>query len=492
MDEILTFLSTYRLAISLILVLLVTTIILIKWWSEVKLFWKSTFYSMPIIGKTKKLAQNAARASDGWYHSEKVLCEDFYSDIRDIAADPEMYDKAKSYLSKVQENGRKNLSIFMWIVIIGLVFVESLGFAYILSGYTLPGASEGLQVKGALGIAFLISAVLVWLTHAAGSEMHKRGLIKKARVWWNHDNDPDRPALKPQGYPTLEKNEEDDQAPQYIQIINRLDTNAQVTQGTPIWTMIAFLAILVIAVGATVVRYETYKQEKVAETSFVGSERTGELSLESLMDKSLPSDLTAPQKEADNRATQEKEDAADTANFTTFAILAVLFILIQAMGIGIGHRYGFAGKESKLARQIIGNFKSRSEYESWFERKKAAITMVAQKHLTNLQAQMRNYTQAMGIDQADRDAHMNSGNRTFEVFFNMKQQPVNQAKTVVETKTDLKPESSLKKEETQEEMEARLRAELLAEKTAQEAPKKETEEEMRKRLRKEMLGQDAE
>ncbi|MTI08779.1 hypothetical protein [Curvivirga aplysinae] len=500
MDDILTFLVAYRYAISAILILLATTIIIIRWWDDVKLFYKSMYYSLPAIGKNARLAKNTSLTGNGWYQAEKTLCEDFYADIQDFAADPEMYDKSKAYLSKVHENGRKKLSIFMMLIIIGLVFVESLGFAYILSGYTLPGASENLQVKGAIGISFLISAVLVWLTHSSGAEMHKRGLIKKARAWWNHDQSADRPALKPIGHVTLETNEEDDDCPQYIQIVNRVDTNANVTPGMPVWSILAFVAIVSIAVGATVVRYETYKQERVAETLMEDSGTT-EFSLSLLEDSSesdLPSEITAPQNEADQKAEEEASNSEDTANFTTFSILAFLFILIQIMGIGIGQRYGFAGKESKQAYQLVGRFKSRTEYEAWFERKKDAISMIAQKHLTNLQTSLRNYTQNTGINEADRAAHLSAGERTFEEFYYQKQNKSDEIKErqvqkkeaiaePVAPVTKVQPEPVQLIAETAEEMEARLRAEILAEKEAQER-KPETEEEMRERLRKELMA----
>ena len=121
MDSIIDFLDAYRAIIGAVVVTLLATVIIIKWWDEVKLFWKSVGYGLPLIGKVSRLSKDTARDSSGWFQSEKALCHSFYSDIKKIAADPQMFDRATSYLGKVQERGRNELSLFMWVVIVALV-----------------------------------------------------------------------------------------------------------------------------------------------------------------------------------------------------------------------------------------------------------------------------------------------------------------------------------------------------------------------------------
>jgi hypothetical protein len=509
MEEILDFLNAYRIVIGAALTTFILIVAIAKWWDEVKLFLKSLWYSW---FKTRGLAKDMAQDTSKWFRSEKVLCDDFYSDIRRILRDPDMYDRASSYLGKVQERGRSKLGIFMSIVIVGLVFVEALGFAYVLSGYTLPGASEALQVQGAFGIAFLIAAVLVWLTHQSGAEMHKRGLVAKARAWWYHDPNENRPHLIGADHRvSLEHNYIDDNSPSYIQLVNRLETNARVTPGVPVWTAVAFIAIVFVAVLATVVRYQTYQQEKIAEVTLKsGPAVSGQFTLER-----LPSVLGVPQAQADKKAETEKAEARDAANLTTFAILAGLFILIQVMGIGIGFKKGFAGRESATARKIVGRFNSRTEYEAWYERKRDAISRVAQKHLSTLQKRMAERARRLGIDKTDRSILENAGNRTFLVHYNRRLQedvrrrreeeellhnstlrgrgpepasaPVAAANDTLAA-SETPPDGDVKAPETREQMEARIRAEIEAEMRARQEPPAdaETEDDVRSRLRKEM------
>tara|TARA_R110000796_G_scaffold63211_2_gene145941 strand:+ start:34628 stop:36121 length:1494 start_codon:yes stop_codon:yes gene_type:complete len=495
MDELYAFLLAYRAIIGAAVLTAIFVILVITWWDEVKLFFKSMLYSMPLIGKTRRLAKDMSVRKDGWFASERTLCDDFAGDIRRIAADPEMYDRSKSYLGKVQELGRNELGVFMRILLIAMVFVEALGFAYVLAGYTIPGASEQLQVQGSFFIAFLISCVLVFLTHQSGQELHKRGLIKKVRTWWMHDTDEDRANLLGRtNKVTLENDQVDDNDPAYMQILHRVDTNAHVTPGAPIWTMIAAIAIIGVAVGATYVRYETYQQEKTAET--IGAAAPSNNSVFSLGDLSddLPNVLTQPQADADQQAENEQEGARDAANLTTYAILATLFILIQIMGIGIGYKTGFAGKESATARGIIRNFPSRTSYEAWYERKRDAIARVAQKHLSNLQVRLTANASANGVDKTHREVLMGSADRTFmdhheqsENKAEVSRQNADKRKhsSVHAAKEERTPTVSEPIAETREEMEARIRQELLNEKQAREE-KTETEEEMRERIRKEM------
>ena len=513
MDQIFEFLNAYRAIIGAAVMTVVLTVVIIRWWDQVKLFWKSFWYSLPVVGKATTLSKDTARDKSGWFRSEKILCDDFYSDIRKIAAEPEMYDRAKSYLGKCEELGRNELGIFMWVVVIGLVFVEALGFAYVLSGYTLPGASESMQVQGAFGIAFIISAVLVYLTHNSGAEIHKRSLIKKARTWWLHDTRDERPSLVGgNNQVSLDKDHIDDDDPNYMQLVNRLSTNANVTPGAPVWTIITVAAILFVAIGATVVRYETYKQERNAETSLgVTSAPGGGFSLDALSNGNLPDVLAKPQQDANQKAVDEQTSAKDTANLTTFAILAVLFILIQIMGVGIGAKTGFAGKEAKKARRIVGNFNSRSEYEAWFERKRDSIARIAQKHLTALQGKLTAFAMGSSIDKDDRQVLQSAADRTFMSHYETRSEQEEERRERDEArsqqaKTRRKQASAAEAESLSEpvsaidvevkpvaDREAELRAKIQAEKEAEMRAKiqAEKEAEMRAKIEAELVEQAA-
>ena len=169
------FLVTQRLLISIILLSLITAVIIMKYWDRVKFWWTCTWYSFPVIGKISKLSKDITSVDEkGWFSSETTLCSDFHRYYDRFDKDPEHYDRCKSYLSKADELGRKPFPLIMWIVVFALVILEALGFAYVLAGFTIPGASESLQQYGAFGIALIISIILVGFTHWTGHEVYKK------------------------------------------------------------------------------------------------------------------------------------------------------------------------------------------------------------------------------------------------------------------------------------------------------------------------------
>ncbi len=120
----------------------------------------------------------------------------------------------------------------MWIVVFALVILEALGFAYVLAGFTIPGASESLQQYGAFGIALIISIILVGFTHWTGHEVYKNSILKKIRTYYSNDRREEKKNLEPDSKVKLENNNIDDEEKNYLQLLNRVSTNATVT---PTW-----------------------------------------------------------------------------------------------------------------------------------------------------------------------------------------------------------------------------------------------------------------
>ncbi len=496
MDELYTFLLAYRAIIGAAVLTAILAICIVNWWDEVKLFFKSATYGLPIIGKTRRLAKDTTPDQDGWFTAERILCDDFSGDIRRIAEDPEMYDKSKSYLQKVDELGRNELGLFMRLLLLTLMAIEALGLGYILASYMIANASAADNLLYGFGFAVAVSILLVLLTHFTGSELHKRGLIKKIRTLSEHDKDPDaRPLTKTSNHVSLDNDADDDEA-DYHQMKNRLQTNANVTPGTPWVTIITTLLIIVIAIVATVVRYQTYQQEKIAETTgLTVTESMPTFSLDSLMgdsESSLPEVLQQPQNEADSKAVDERTQARDTGSITTYIFLAIVFVVIQCLGITIGYKTGFAGKESKAARRTLGNFKSRYEYETWYERKRDAIARIAQKHLSHLQKLLASQVSKTSVDQRHREMIQTASSRTFIERFETTEAARQKAKTAKKiqpvmsestqkqvSKSDTEPKTeatddntpAASKRETQEERIQRLKEQAAKTVEAEEAAK---------------------
>jgi len=404
------FFEGYRYFVYTALILMLTVILLIVWWERIKFWWMCTWFGFPMIGKIASLSKDMQNMDDkDWFYSETTLCGAFHTYYDKYDKDPSLYEKSKSYLSKVDELGRKPFPFYMWIVIGVLVILEALGFGYVLAGWTIPGASESLQQQGAFGIALIISIILVAFTHFTGYEIYKNSLINKVRVWFINDRNDNKPDLERDTDVTLEHNDRDDNKPNYSKLLNRIQTNATVTQS---WLVSIITAILVIsiAIGATYVRGQVLEKQLTEEVTNSGTN----------MFSGFPGELAAPQQQADTKAMNDKIDSDRKGGWATFIVLAVIFVFIQLLGIMFGYKFGFAGKESKEAFINSYQFRTKQEFIEYYKKQKQAVAKIAQQKLQELQQKMAQRAVATGTSAKQAELIKNRENRTFLNYVHLK------------------------------------------------------------------------
>jgi len=322
-----------------------------------------------------------------------------------------------------------------------LVIVEAFGFAYVLAGFTIPGASEATQQKGAVGVAAMLAILLVWLTHLTGQELHKNTLIKKIRRWYKNDNagGTNWRDLKPdEQLITIDNTFNDETSPNYIRMLNRLDANDKV-KATYTKTLLTLLFIAAVAMGATYIRHITLQNEIAS---------AHESAINIFNDDASPfgdagdADMGALFGDSDTKGAEDDlsslfgEDAPDTASAATtsgskltaedinnqkggdatFVILGLLFVFIQILGIFFGMHYDYAGRESKEAYECLKGFSTKKAFLSYYERAKTHIARVAQKQLQKLQHQMNIINDNSGTDAETTALLRNNKDRTFKQY----------------------------------------------------------------------------
>lgn len=350
--------ADYRNFIALGISAAILVSLLVRYWDRVSLWWLNLIYSLPLIGKLRRLARDISRSgSDEWTKSERTLCSDYKKHVKLV--DRAQYLECKLYLAKAGDAGRSTFPIAIWVLIVTLVFVEAMGFSYVLAGWTVPGASENMQVTASYGISFMLSVVLVALTHLSGHEMHRSNAIRNARLEWRED--PDAHAFTSDDAYTLgetladprKSQTNDDRRPRYTQLANRVGSR-------PSYWISALTAVFVItvAVMATAVRDKTFLLQEIQETAGETKSYFGD----------TPPELAATQAEADKRAADDGRRTAGTASLSTFVLLAIVFVFLQILGVAFGMRWGFAGRESHRAYQLSAGarFSSFEQFQSYF------------------------------------------------------------------------------------------------------------------------------
>ncbi|AWN15827.1 hypothetical protein [Salinisphaera sp. LB1] len=409
MDSILSLINDYRIIIGAILVALLTIVAIHRWWETVSLWWLQVTCSLPLIGKNAVYARRSGFDSQTqWFHGEKNLCEAYAPHYSKSDLSPEFFDHCKSYLRKAREIGRNTLPLAGWAGLAVMVFLEAMGFSYVLAGWTIPGASEQLKQQGAVGIALLISTILVFLTHSTGHELHHNSLIKKVNAWWESV---DGRHKQPNTHVSLEHDSVDDDDESWRHLLSRIPHNANVTPSYKL-TIATVIAIVLIGTGATYVRGQVLEQQLAAQHRL---DNAGS----SYGDSGDPYANAAPQelKNAQRKVDTQVDNAVDSAErkggWMTFAVLAVIFTFLQFIGIVVGYKTGFAGYESKAARRFIGRFKTREEFANYYQRKRDRIVRLADKNLGQVQSKM---AARPGIDR-DKKRHLdNPGGRHFLAY----------------------------------------------------------------------------
>ncbi|WP_127471679.1 hypothetical protein [Thiomicrorhabdus aquaedulcis] len=343
-------------------------IFILSAWDTIR--WKAMnyWYGFPLMGKVARLSNNAQpdNHKKGWLKSERALCADYQKYIA-IKSEAE-FKRYTDYLNRAGDTGRHTTPALVWLLIVGLVIAEAWGFSYVLAGFTIPGASEQVQNFASIGIAFVLSVLLVWFTHLSGTELYRNSVVAEARSAWNNAGQVGTLMGKDV---TLAYNEEDNDQPFYIQRLNRL-TKKKVSFPFTISTIVL---VVIVAIGSTYVRSTVLEKQIIEEVNGTQTSYFG-----------VPSELATVAETANNQAQEDTNTLERKGGNTTFIILAIMFVFIQILGVIFGHKWGFGGKQSKEAYRGLGRGRYAT-YDDMLEHKNHVIDE-AQARLESLQQKL--------------------------------------------------------------------------------------------------------
>lgn len=401
------FATSPALAWSIISVML-AMVVMVALWEKVKWWWLNTWMSFPLIGRIATLSKDTNRDTldAKWFKAEKALCRDYKKFIR--IQDETDFNEKIDYLTKSGDTGRKPTPNWIWALTVAMVFVEAMGFSYVLAGYTLPGASENMQQTGAYGIAFLISIILVALTHFAGHELHQSTQIKNARREWVEGGRKGKFATV--NMPLAKPQSTDNDQPSYTQLANRVGTHESYKIAG-----LAVVFVVIVAVFATYVRGQVL--EKTLHEEVVGKHAEMNIAITANSDglnmavkegtnPALPDADIAQNQATKDKAVLDEIDIDRHGGWGTFIVLAFVFVFLQILGVIFGYRWGFAGQNGLEAYRAIGSGRYAS-YADVRERYRE-IADVAQAKLENLQQRLMNRNAQTGTD----------GMHTIQTFYN--------------------------------------------------------------------------
>ncbi|HEX8641820.1 MAG TPA: hypothetical protein VF704_11785 [Allosphingosinicella sp.] len=253
------------------------------------------------------------------------------------------FDRNLEYMRKAYDHGRKPIPAGILVLLALLVVLEGLGFSYLLGTWMALESTENQRMLLTAAIVIVIAAILLWVTHAAGHQLYRTRLLRSCFQQFQAstiqtDTADGKPKVFSSQIVSLGQDQSvDEDLPCHVQCANRVITRPD-DLGSYAWVWLAGVLVVIIAVASVILRIETLHSSNVLSTQILpGTAGTG------------------------NRAAIAA--ALENAALASFAILSVIFVVTQLVGVGVGYWYGFAGKQSKEAYAATGG---RADYDSYF------------------------------------------------------------------------------------------------------------------------------
>lgn len=190
MDMFSMLLAHWQRALIVVIATVCVILLLQKNRDQISLFFLGLRHRTSIFGKINRMAKNST-STNGWFHSERQICQDYKPHYNQNYRSGQHYDDCKRYLDIVGEDGRKPLTGPMIIGLMFVLFLEAFGFSYTMSGFIDLSASEDTRQVMSYILAFGFAIALALVTHSMGAEIHRNRLIESVRLLWKADRDPE-------------------------------------------------------------------------------------------------------------------------------------------------------------------------------------------------------------------------------------------------------------------------------------------------------------
>ncbi|MCY9873002.1 hypothetical protein [Vibrio barjaei] len=423
MSDLIALYLAHRLVANLVFLFIALAVLYWTNRERINLAIKASMFTMPLIGRNKRLAKNVAIDDRGWFNSEKEVGNAFMSNYDEYRVDSEHYEQSSVYLNKVGDTGVKPMGFLMWTMLAVMVLIEAAGFAYVLAGFTIVDGTEDIQLKAAAGIALLVSILLMGFTHATGGELYRNQQIGKVRLRWSGDANKTN-IVNPDNTVGLRSktNSRDDESPSWQQMANRLDkVNANFSKS---WTVSIITLVLVVgvAMGATYVRGQVLERVAIAEAASLELESEADpFAVSNPFENEVPESVMDEAQASDAAVIEQSMDAFKRGGWMTFIVLAIIFVAMQVFSIYLGFRSTFSGRESAEAYKATHEFANVDEYIAYHDSKRAMVERVAQSVLSHLQLKIEKHASLVAGNQSAIEASQSCSQRTFVRYYAMRE-----------------------------------------------------------------------
>ncbi|MDH4564186.1 hypothetical protein [Pseudomonas sp. BN411] len=403
----------HQMLTSGVILLLASAVVVWKYWEQVSYFLIRVWHSFPLIGTVARLSRKPSSVdSDGWINHEVTLANVYNREFKKYMKGPEAYNASLDYLAKAGEAGRSPRPAWVLFLVVGLVLIEAMGFAYVLAGWMNMDASTNDRHLLTAGTAILLAVASAIFAEAAGHTVHHNTLIARARHWWQGEEPSKRSrTLKANRAINLEDSFSDSNSADYEQLLARLsDVNSSVSRKF-LWLIVCGAFVTCMAVGAFVVRSATLDSIETEMVNSMRAEATAQSDSSVGSPFDLPEESQAINDDAQDATIEDKMEAIRQASLTTYVMLSLIYIAIQGISIWLASKYYFAGTHSYTAWRLTHEYATAEEMMDAMDQKRTAIASHADDKLRRLQTMLssRDHTDSgvLGALEGVNSAHRN-------------------------------------------------------------------------------------
>ncbi|MCP8467062.1 hypothetical protein NK553_24215 [Pseudomonas sp. ZM23] len=418
-DTIRAFFLAYWYVVVPVVTLCFLAIPVIVYWSEVRYWLMNVRMRLPLVGRIRGWVRHPGdRDKSGFLSSEKELCSFYANYYQKHKVDKSFFKKCENYLAKANEDGRREKSLGIWVLIIALMLIEATAFGYALAPFALTLATPKTAMVGAFAIGLVISIIGLLLSEFSGRELYKNSVVGHIMSFEDLRGGGDMGDMVRKNIITIDNTNDDDARPEFQQMLNRVRAPKDGAMPAKRYRLVSgyTVFIVVLACAAFWVRTETLnaqEAELIANPPAV-SQSADDFPSGSDDDFPLTGDMAELSQQSAGKSAQDQIDALHRASLVTFAVLSVLFVFIQATSTFLSYIFCFAGTHSRKAWELTHGFANADEFQRYHDNKARSIAVDAQAALGALQAmQMRTFR--VSADDKEKTSQ-NLLQRTFENY----------------------------------------------------------------------------
>lgn len=426
-DVISTFFQAYWQIIIPVVFTIFMFIPVIVYWYEVRYWLMKLRMRMPMVGRISRWVNNQGDKEQpteenpnavGFYNSETELCSFYETYYRDHQPSEANFRRNQDYLGKINEDGRREKGLGLWVLIIILMLIEASAFGFALAPFALTMATPNTAMGGAFALGLVISIIGLFLSEFAGRALYKNSVVGHILSFENMRQSGSAGDMVRTHIVTIDNTNVDDELPQYQQILNRVKVAKDGEKPAKSFGVLIGYGVFIVglAIAAFWVRTETLnaQEAQLVDNPTAITQSADDFPTAATDDFPMPEDMQKLSAKSADKSAQDQIDSMHRASLVTFAVLSGLFIFIQVTSTYLAFIFGFAGTHSRKAWELTHKFSSADDFSRYHASKARSVATDARSTLGLLQGLQLAKFRANGTDR--EELRKDLLNRTFEVF----------------------------------------------------------------------------